>query len=177
MIESCYWKENLLAHSKRLAPKTRPPRWTEGLVARFEIEIIISFFYIRKLFDERKLSSASKNHKAIVYISKSKGKNVTRINSHRIDELYDFENEKKEKKGIYLLTNQFVHSYIIFPYRNEDRNWGGLFVCSDYERNNILLRIEINEIRKILNMVGSDYPHTMKMIFDPKLQDFKIETN
>jgi hypothetical protein len=177
MIESCYWKEDLLAHSKRLAPVTKPSRWTEGLAVRFEREIIISFFCIRKLFDEHKVSSASKSHKAIVYISKSKGKNVTRMNSHRIDELYDFENEKEEKKGIYFLTNQFVHSYIIFPYRNEDRNWGGLFICSDYERNSMLLRIGIDEVRKILNVVGSDYPHTVKMTFDPKLQDYKVETN
>src|SRR3990172_524460 len=176
MIESCYWKEELLLHAKRLAPTTKPPRWTERLAVRFEREIIISFFCIRKLFDNHKVSSASRNHKATVYVSKSTGKNVTRMD-FGYDEFYDYENEKKEKKGIYFLANQFIHSYIIFPYRNEDRNWGGLFVCSDYERNNMFLRIEIAEIIKILNVVGSDYPSTVKMKFDPKIKDYKIETN
>ena len=128
------------------------------------------------LFDNHKVSSASRNHKATVYSSKSTGKNVTRMDFD-LDEHYDCVNEKKEKKGIYFLTNQFVHSYVIFPYRNEDRNWGGLFVCSDYERNNMLLRIEISEIIKILNVVGSDYPSTVTMKFDPKIKDYKIETN
>jgi hypothetical protein len=177
MIESYYWKEELVVHSKRLAPVSKPPRWNERIAVIFEREIIVSFFCIRKLFDEHQVSSQSKNHKAIVFISKTKGKNVTRMNSHRLEELYDFENETKEKKGIYFLTNQFVHSYIIFPYRREDRNWGGMFVCSDFERNKMILRIEIDEIRKILEIVGTDYPHAVKMVFDPGIQDYQVETN
>ncbi len=128
------------------------------------------------LFDNHKVSSASRNYKATVYVSRSKGKNVTRMD-FETDDFYDFEHERKEKKGIYFLTNQFVHSYIIYAYRDENRNWGGLFVCSDYERNNMLLRVELSEIIKVLKIVGSDYPSTVTMKFDPKIKDYKIETN
>jgi len=49
MIESVYWKENLLEHARRLKPVEKPPRWSERLVMNFEKELIISFFCIRKL--------------------------------------------------------------------------------------------------------------------------------
>lgn len=177
MWESCYWKEDLIAHAKNLSPVSVPPRWSDRLAAKFEKDIIVSFFCIRKLFDEHKLSSVSKNHKATVYSSKTRGKPVTLLNKHRIEELYDFKNEITENKGIHFLTNQFIHSYIVFPYRNEDRNWGGIFVCSDYEKNNAILRIEIEEIRKILNIVGHDYPLMIKMTFDRKSKDYTLQTN
>ena len=34
------------------------------------------------------------------------------------------------------ITNQFIHGGVIYPYRDETRNWAGLLTCSDYEKEN-----------------------------------------
>ena len=44
VIESRYWKEDLLNHAKRLRPVKKPKRWSERAVVNFEKELIISFF-------------------------------------------------------------------------------------------------------------------------------------
>jgi len=95
MIESYYWKEDLLNHAKRLKPVKKPSRWSERLVVNFEKEIIISFFCIRKLFEAHKVSSKSREHKARVYTYAPSGKRITKLNQHSIDEVYDLDSEKK----------------------------------------------------------------------------------
>jgi len=53
MIESRYWKDDLLKLAKELKPEKHPKRWPEKRQVNFEKEIIISFFKIRKLFETR----------------------------------------------------------------------------------------------------------------------------
>ena len=67
MIESVYWKEDLLDHARRLKAVEKPPRWSERLVVNFEKELIISFFCIRKLIEEHKVSSKSRQYRANVF--------------------------------------------------------------------------------------------------------------
>jgi hypothetical protein len=130
MIESYYWKEDLLNHAKRLAPIKNPPRWSEKLVVNVEKEIIISFFCIRKLFETHKVSSKSKNYKVPVHSFAPSGKKITNWNHWDIDEVYDLSKEKGVKKSIIFLANQLIHSCTIYAYRSKDRNWGGVYACS-----------------------------------------------
>lgn len=178
MIESCYWKEDLLVHEKKLKPVKNPRRWTEKSQVNFEKEICISFFLIRKLLDEKtKLSSKSTNYSAHIYRCPCTASNVTYQNYWKIDEIYDLDNEEKVYKKIRFISNQFIHGGAIYAYRNEDRNWGGLYTCSDFERAKYIYRIPTEEIRKIFQIVGNDYPHSMRMEFCPKKNDYVITTN
>jgi len=118
MIESCYWKEDLFNHAKRLRPVKQPNRWSEKSVVNFEKEIIVSFFCIRKLFEAQKISSKPREYKAQVYSYAPTGKKITKLNQHSIDEIYDLVNEKKVHKKIVFLANQLIHSCTIFAYRN-----------------------------------------------------------
>lgn len=60
MIESCYWKEDLLEHARELKPDKKPKRWTEKRHVNFEKKISISFFIIRKLLESNKLPPTAK---------------------------------------------------------------------------------------------------------------------
>ncbi len=177
MIESCYWKEDLLNHAKRLRPIKKPSRWTERLVVNFEKEIIISFFCIRKLFETHKVSSKYREYKAQVYSYAPSGKKITKLNQHAIDEVYDLDNEKKVSKKILFLANQLIHSCTIFAYRNEDRNWGGIYACSDFERNKTIYRIPIEEIISIFKLVGNNYPSSFSMYWNEEKGDYYVNTN
>ena len=67
MIESRFWKDDLLKHVKALKPVKHPSRWSEKKQVNFEKEIIISFFKIRKLFETNRVSSASRKYNAKIF--------------------------------------------------------------------------------------------------------------
>jgi hypothetical protein len=177
MIESCYWKDDLLAHARRLQPIEKPPRYSERAQVNFEKEMIISFFMIRKLFESHKVSSASKNYKAAVTQYPSLGKKVTNLNFWDVGELYDLENGKEVKKSITFICNQFIHGGATYAYRNKDRNWGGILVCSDYERQDFLYRVPLEEIITVFRTVGKDYPSKMSYEFCESKGDYKVTTD
>lgn len=173
MIESRYWKKDLLKHAKRLSPVKSPPRWSEKLIVNFEKELIISFFMVRKLFETHKVSSKSKKYQARIFECPAIRK-VTYLNDIIIEENYDLGKEKSITRNIVFIANQLIHSGTIFAYREKDRNWGGVYVCSDYERKNSIFRIPISEIKKIFHIVGNDDPTTLKMTYDHKKDDYVI---
>lgn len=177
MIESCYWKEDLLLHAKRLKAVKTPKRWSEKLVVNFEKELIISFFCIRKLIETHKVSEKSRKYRASVFCYAPTGKKITWNNQWDIDAIYNLQKEKKVTKGIIFLANQLIHSCTLFVYREKDRNWGGVFACSDFERNKTIYRIPIKEIINIYELVGNDYPSSMTIKWDIEKDDYKIETN
>ncbi|MGR3309183.1 MAG: hypothetical protein ACUZ77_00260 [Candidatus Brocadiales bacterium] len=177
MIESRYWKEDLLNHAKRLEPVEKPRRWSERLVVNFEKEIIISFFCIRKLFETHKVSDKLREYKVEVYSCTPTGKKITRQNQASIDEVYDLSKEKKVKKKIMFIANQLIHSCTISAYREEDRNWGGVYACSDFERNKTIYRMPIEEIITIFKLVGNNYPSSYSAQWNEELGDYDIQTN
>lgn len=177
MIESCYWKDDLLAHVRRLQPTRKPPRYSEKSQVIFEKEVIISFFTVRKLFELHKVSSVSKNFKATVIQYPSSGKKVTNLNYWDVAELYDLKNGKEVRKSITFICNQFIHGGATYAYRDKDRNWGGILVCSDYERQNFLYRVPLQEIIAIFRIVGKDYPSQLSYDFCESTDDYKITTD
>ena len=65
----------------------------------------------------------------------------------------------------------------MFAYRETDRNWGGIYTCSDFERQKYVYRIPIAEIVKILEVAGNDYPETITMTYSEPKGDYVIKTN
>ncbi|WP_141441350.1 hypothetical protein [Vreelandella titanicae] len=175
MIESCYWKEDLLRSSKKFKPVSKPPRWSEKLQVNFEKEVIISFFMIRKLMESNKLSKSTISYKAQVFRSLCINK-VNNRNFWDIMELYELESEQVVSKSIGFICNQLIHGGAIYAYREKDRNWGGIYTCSDFEREKFIYKIPINEIIKILDMAGNDYPGRITMIFSESIDDYVVNT-
>lgn len=132
---------------------------------------------IRKLFESHKVSSVSKNYKAMVTQYSSSGKKVTNLNFWDVGELYDLESGKEVKKSIAFICNQFIHGGATYAYRNKDRNWGGILVCSDYERQDYLYRVPLEEIISIFLTVGRDYPSKIAYEFCERKGDYKVTTN
>jgi len=177
MIESRYWKEDLLKHAKTLKPVKHPKRWSEKGQVNFEKEIIVSLFKIRKLFETNKVSSVSKNHKAKIFRYPIGSKKVNNMNYWNIHEIYDLAKKSKVEKNIVFICNQFIHGGATFAFQNTDRNWGGIFTCSDFERSRHIYEIPIEEIITILNLVGNDYPKHVTFKYSEELDDYKIETD
>ena len=177
MIESRYWKEELTRIAKTLRPLRKPPRWSERTVCVLERDIMIGFFIIRRLIELNKVSSRTRDFKMEVYSCPSQGINITLINNHRIFDHYDIENEKLEKKKLSYMSNQFIHAYTSFIFRDETRNWSEVFIVSDYDRNDCIWRVPIPVIRELFELASDDYPSVMTYTLDKKEGDYKISTD
>jgi hypothetical protein len=175
MIESVYWKEDLLSTARALKPLKKPPRWSEKSMVNFEKRLMISFFMIRKLLETGKLSKKSHSHQAYIFSYEPSGKEITLLNHRLIDEIYDFEKESRLSKNILFIANQFIHCNIIFAIQGKDRNWEDVYVVSDRDRKKTIYRVPVCEIKKILELVGTDYAHNIKWFWDPKIDDYRIE--
>lgn len=54
--ESHYWKKELVRAIKRIERKTRQVTWPQRFYARLELDVMISFYMVRKLIEAKKLS-------------------------------------------------------------------------------------------------------------------------
>ncbi len=176
MIESYYWKKDLLRYSKQFKPVSKPPRWSERVQVNFEKDVTISFFMIRKLIESKKLSSKTTKYKVKIFQSPCVGK-VNNKNFWDIGELYDLESEQQVSKNVNFLCNQLIHGGAMYAYREKDRNWGGMYTCSDFEREKYVYRIPISEIVKILEIAGKDYPERITMTYSKSKDDYILKIN
>lgn len=176
MIESRYWKKDLLLYAKRFKPVAKPPRWSNKSQVNFEKEIIVAFFMIRKLIETYKVSSKTTKYRSEIFCSPNILK-VNNLNFMHIDEIYDLDIEKTTHKSINFLCNQFIHGGAIFAIRGNDRNWESIYTCSDFERQKYIYRIPILEIIKILEIVGHDYPNSVRLIYSDINDDYIITTD
>jgi hypothetical protein len=177
MIESRYWKEEL----KRIAATVRrskaPPRWSERAHCVVERDIMLGAFMVRRLMELHKVSSRSRNLVMEVFSCPTRRKNVTRMNHHRLEEMYDLANERCEAKKAVYVCNQLIHAYTSFVARDETRNWSDVYAVSDFDRNDCIWRIPILEIHRLFKEVGKDYSHTFRMVYNPKKRDYDVSTN
>lgn len=89
----------------------------------------------------------------------------------------DTDKEEPTKKDVVFVCNQLIHGGAMFAYRGKDRNWGGVFTCSDFERQKYVYRIPLSEILVILKTAAHDYPDTITWTYSPSKGDYVVETN
>lgn len=173
IYESLYWKEDLIKVAEKLSKREKQKRWNEKTFVSVEKDIFISFYAIRKLIEANKISTSLSNKDFSVSFFKNKGKPVTQLNWHKIEALYDFEVEIKEKINLKILCNLFIHSYVFIIDFNKD-NFDGILVNSDFSKNNKLFKIPFELIIYVFKEVGKNYPANIHLKFDKKKKDYKI---
>ncbi|WHN65957.1 hypothetical protein [Cysteiniphilum sp. QT6929] len=132
MIESFYWKQDLLSLIKKIEPKKSPRRWSEKLQVCIEKELILSLFIIRKLIEVNRVSSITKTEKYHIYQAPAIT-DINNLNYQNIEQNYDYKQRKKVLKDVKFICNQFIHSKLVWAYRDTNRNWSGVITCSDFE--------------------------------------------
>ncbi|GAB3550082.1 hypothetical protein GCM10027343_32700 [Noviherbaspirillum agri] len=175
MIESRYWKEDLLAHARRLQPVRAPKRWTERTAVNFEKELMISFFMVRVLLERNKLSTKLQQLRIPVARYPWNGEKITVLNAAFVDELYHFDQGSNTSVSLGFISNQFVHAGAIYAERDESRNWSHVLLCSDFERKKAIFRVAVPEIQRIFHLVAEDQASWVRLQYDPKLGDYRVE--
>lgn len=173
MIESCYWKEALLATAQSLRPVKNPPRFSERRLCILERDVMVGFFMVRKLIETHKLGPKTKDLKLIVYSCPCTKEDPTWYDNFHFWDAYDIDNERRETKKPLYIANQFVHSVASHPVRGDDRNWQDIFVMSDFDRKNCIWRVPISEIRRLFLVAHEDYPG-FRMQYNHNKKDYDV---
>jgi hypothetical protein len=178
VIESSYWKAELFVSAKEIKKRCLINRWTEKQAVLLEREIMLAMFSVRSLIERSKISDslAVKPINVIAYPKKG-SRPVTILNRFDLEDLYEFEREKKKTISLKFLCNQIIHSYIIFLVRDENINFTHIFVCSDFERNRFLYKVAIKDLIVVILEVARNYPSRAVWKFDSKIQDYRIQTS
>lgn len=174
MIESKFWKSDLLKYSNYLKKLGEIKKWTEKSQVIFEKKVVINFFIIRKLIETKKFSDllSKKEYNLKCYLKSSKS--LTKINSGWIDEMYKMEESKDIKKNILFICNQLIHSLTIYA-QIDNNKWDNILMTSDYEKNKWLYRIDISVIIEIMEDFGNNYPSKESYVLNEAKNDYDLK--
>jgi hypothetical protein len=170
--ESSDWKKPLLKLSKQIN-KWKEKCLSDKDLVNIEKTILIAFYSIRKLVDARKLSNTTQEMKINIF-SYPNVKNVTLMNWHKIDELYNLEEENPKQCDLSFIYNQLIHSYVFMIDDNPKGGFNGIFFSSDSQRNKKVFKISADELIRILDTVGNDYSSSSRLEFNEVKQDYDV---
>ena len=172
--ESSYWKDDLLRRAAVLERRMSQKRWPEASQARVEQDLMLGFYGIRKLIEASKLSDDVAQQSVTLTVHPPTGKPVTKMNWHKLDELFDVATNTAQQRDLRYVCHQFVHSYVFTLVTGEAGGLDGFFFASDRQRHIGLYYLPVAEAIRIFRQVGEDYPDEVRMVWDAKLKDYRI---
>lgn len=171
---SYYWKESLLKHAGELRKRKTQKRWSEASFGRVEEIVMLAFYSIRKLIEAAKVATATSTMDIAVEQYPWKGKRVTRLNWHKLDELYDFDSRVTARISLQRICNQIVHSYVFAIAHSDSGGFGGFLFVSDREKNRHLHFLDVDSAIALFEHVGRDYPNEVRMILNSETDDYEV---
>ena len=157
LYESSYWKEPLIDSAKLFDEYKSYAELDEQSLVRIEKDIFVGFYSIRKLLDTIKVTDELKTKKYTLQWHKHLGTDVTFINNHKIDELYDLGAPNKENRDLWFIASRLIHSYIFSICESENGGFLGVYFTSDSDKNKKLYYLSVDEIIAIFEEVGNNY--------------------
>jgi hypothetical protein len=172
--ESYYWKESLLKYAGDLRKRKKQKRWPEASLGRVEETVMLAFYSIRKLIEAAKVATATRTRAVTVEQYPWRGKRITRINWHKLDELYDLDAGVTGRIPLLKLCNQIVHSYVFGIAHSESGGLGGFLFVSDRDKHLHLHSLDVDEAIALLEHVGRNYPNEVRMVQNKKTGDYDV---
>lgn len=159
ITESYYWKKPLLTGAKAIRKYMDAENISDAQFARIEREIFIGFYSIRKLLEATgKVSAETRDMKVVLkrYEKRADQPIVDWYNRSEFWELYDLDKPVLESRDLLYVAHRMVHSFIFTLSGDDDGN--GAFFTSDRDKETCLNFVSTDEIVRVFETVGSDYP-------------------
>lgn len=172
--ESHPWRDELCTVADRLEQWSRRLDWDDERVA-FEIErdVMVSAYAIRKLAEARKLADSTAATRLEVDAFPLIERVPDLMSWHRLDEFYDFANQRSVSLTMLDLCNQIIHSFVFAREagvgdddQSRSRGLAGILVASDRARTGQLYRIDVNSLIRLLRLVGNEEVVGSRMVRD-----------
>ncbi len=172
--ESHYWKTDLLRYSASLRKKFQQRRWSEASEVAVEKMVFLGFYPIRKLFEAQKLSTSLRTHQISILLYPPTSKAVTLINWHHTDKLFYLDRGVPSSVTLPFLCDQVIHSYVFQLGFTEEHHLDFMLLCSDRQRSKGLQQVSFADVASVFELVGNNYPHESRSVFNPKLKDYEV---
>lgn len=137
---------------------------------KIESSIFISAFIIRKLIENDKLTTESDDFDFQIKYYKSIN-NVNKINRFDICCNYNLNKEYSKAVKGKEICNWIIHSYIFIPIFKKNI-LEGFYLSSDFDRNKILYKIELDRWLKFVDIIIEDKVLTKTMSYNIKKNDY-----
>jgi hypothetical protein len=174
--DSAVWKEDLSKIAQRMDGRRSQKRWSERSLMLVERDTFTAFYAIRRLMEAHKLSDNVRQSTLPLLTYPSKGRRVTYWNYHRVDELYDLQEDAAVYSHVPVLycCNQVIHSYHFWPMMDEADGLAGVLFCSERERNQRLFRLLMDDMIGLLQAVAIDEVDEMKTRWNEARADYDL---
>lgn len=159
ITESFYWKKPLLTGASIIRKYMDLEDITDAQFGRIEREIFIGFYSIRKLLEATgKVGPETRKMNVSLkwYPKRSAQPLVDWFNRGEFWELYDLDDVRSESRDILYVAHRMVHSFIFVLSGDDDEH--GAFFTSDRDKESRLNFVSTDEIVRVFEMVGNDYP-------------------
>lgn len=176
ITESYYWKKPLLNGAKVIRKYMNAENISEAQFARVEREILIGFYSIRKLLEATgKVSAETRAMKVTLkrYEKRPDQPIVDFYNRSEFGELYDLDKPAPKSSDLLYVVNQMVHSFIFTLSGDDDGH--GAFFTSDRGKETRLNFVSTDEIVRVFESVGNDYPSEFHAWRDQATGEMKWE--
>jgi hypothetical protein len=172
--ESHFWKDDLLAVAARMRKRCTQRLWPERSLMNVEKDVFIGFYIVRKLIEAKKLSTSTAKHQLTVSVFSSTDKDVTLINRHKIEDLYDLSSPTASTLSLLSVCNQIIHSYVFLTDHSDEGGLAGVYFCSERKRRECLYHLSLKLLVGAFELVGNDYPNEIRMIANDAIRDYRV---
>lgn len=154
--ESYYWKKELYENFKVVARFIHLKKRIDQSYVKLEKAILLGAYIIRKLDEANKIPSDFLKRNERLNLFKGKGTVIDILNSHQLDEHYNFNYNVEENRNWGFILNQLIHSYTLV-YECDSKDGNGILLNSDNTSGSFLFHIPFELILKIFLSVSEGY--------------------
>ncbi len=155
--ESQYWRDDLHRRALVLRDKKRQRRWSSISFGLLEQTVMLGFYSIRKLAEAHKIPRSKYEQPVNLFFYHAKGKPVTMLNWHNLDDLYDVNVPSETREPLSFVSNQIIHSFIFMPILEAKHGLDRIVFNSDRTRKAGIYCIKVDEVIRVFTSVSGSY--------------------
>ncbi len=146
MIESRYWRKELIKDLRDLDKLRTYKRWSEKKQVLFERKVMLIAFQIRSLLERPKVSRRVAYSKIeIVYFPATDSSPLDKALDD-IDAMYDWDTGDRRELSVMQLCNQIIHYRYMFAISEGSLQFTHLIVVSDYKMSKGIFKISVDDM-------------------------------
>ena len=178
IFESYSWKQDLIRRRyliKKYNTQEHLDKNYDRATTIIEKAVFYSAFIIRKLIDcILKVSDEVDNYTLKVHAVKPL-KQIGLLDRWPDENSHDWGNAQQQTVLGKNVCNWLIHSYVFYFSYNENDVIDSFYVASDYDRNKILYRIDLNDWLEYMYFVGTDCITSAECIYNPAKSNYVLK--
>ncbi len=159
MIESSYYKNDLLKYSDSFSRRKIKQSSRSDSLQKAEKYFFVGFYFVRKLIETIKITDSCK--KISAEIIRYKINPEFEINNFSRYKAFDYIDEKNSitfKIDVKQICDKVIHSYLNLILCNDNNGLEGFLLTTDKYKNTDIWLIPVDSIIYIFQTFGNNYP-------------------